>query len=111
MSHPVKKGDRYPGLLVQLRNISSGAPLDLTNASSVVFRMRTAAAAPGVYKASGTCTITSATTGQVTYAWGPTDTDTLGDYEAEFVVTWSGGLVQTIPTKGYLMITVEPTLA
>lgn len=47
--------------------------------------------------------------GKVRYVWeNATQTDTPGDYLGSWVVTFSGGKVQTYPNGGYLLITVTP---
>jgi hypothetical protein len=107
----VKKGDRMPALTMQLKDVTSGAALDLTSASGVTFRMRLPAAAPGVYKASGAGSIVTAASGIVSYPWGATDTDTVGDFAGEWVVTWPTSLPQTVPTSGFVQVRVVASLA
>lgn len=44
--------------------------------------------------------------GIVSYQWQAADTDTAGDYEAEFEVTFSDGRVATFPSDGYISVKV-----
>lgn len=45
--------------------------------------------------------------GLVHYAWGPTDTAVANTYDAEFVVTFGGGAVQTFPQGHYLGVIIR----
>ena len=103
----VKKGDRLPKLRATLLD-SSGAAIDLT-AASVQFRMRPRGG--GALKVNAAASVVApATSGVVEYAWGATDTDTEGNFEAEFAVTLAG-LVQTVPASGFVLVSVEPLLS
>lgn len=102
----IKQGDRLPGLTVQLLD-STGQPLNVAG-KTVAFRMRPATG--GALKVtSGSCTIVDGARGLVRYPWAAADTDTLGDFDAEFIVT-DAGLVQTIPSSGYVTVRVGPVL-
>jgi hypothetical protein len=100
----MKQGDRLPALRMQLLD-ASGAPLDLTGAT-VAFRMRTSG---GSLKVNAAATIVDAVTGVVQYAWGMTDTDTVGSYRAEWACTFSGS-TQTVPTRDYVTVVVVDAL-
>lgn len=102
----VKKGDTLPTVLVQLTD-STGDYLVLTGAT-VRFKMKPAGG--GSYKVDAAATITDALLGKVSYTFTSTDTDTVGDYYVEWVVTLSG-TTQTVPTDTYKIVTVTPTLA
>lgn len=102
----IKKGDRLPLLEVQLLD-SEQQPIDLTTAT-VTFRMK--ARGGTSLKASGTCTQPNGgADGVVRFAWGASDTDTAGTYNAEFSCNFSNSL-QTVPSSGYVTIVVEDIL-
>lgn len=105
MRFPIGQGDRLPVLTAGLKN-GDGTAINLTGAA-VVLRM---AAEDGTVKInSAACTIVDAPTGQVSYAWGATDTDTVGDYRSEFLVT-VGGLTFSVPNDGYDTISIQKKL-
>jgi len=86
--YSIKQGARRPVLTATLTE--AGEPLDLTGAVSVAFRGRLQ---DGTTTFTGSCTVTNATTGEVTYAWGANDTAVPGTYIVEFVVTWVAAVV------------------
>lgn len=103
----IKKGDRLPKLRMALTD-SSGAALDLTNAS-VVFRMKSQAG--GALKVNAAADVVApATGGIVEYAWGATDTDTAGAFDAEWVLAYAGGN-RTVPTSGFVTVLVGAVLS
>jgi hypothetical protein len=82
----IPKGRLLPILTATLTD--DVGPIDLTGAT-VKFQMRP----PGVgttLKVDAAATVVSAATGQVSYTWSGTDTDTEGLYVAWFEVTYSG---------------------
>lgn len=103
----IKQNDTSPALVGQLFNPDGSNP-DLTGAT-VKFIMRSSSG--GAAKVDASATVVTASTGRVKYTWSAGDTDTVGEYEGEFEVTFSGGAVQTYPNKGYLKIEVTDDLA
>jgi BppU N-terminal domain len=104
MSWPIKRGDREPAFAGQL--LVNGRPVDLTG-RTVRFLMKHATT--GELKVNASATIDNPIEGRVSYAWGPTDTDTVGIYRAEWEVT-SAGRPRTFPARGYLFIEVVEDL-
>lgn len=102
----IGQGNRRPVLTATLTQ--SGEALDLTGASGVVFR---GVLQNGTTAFTGSCTITGASTGDVSYTWGANDTAIPGLYVCEFVVTWSTGITQSIPThrRATLLVTAAAT--
>lgn len=101
----LKKGDRLPALAATLKQ-SDGTPVNLTGATVVLYM----ADSTGSLKIDGaSVTVVSAAAGTVSYAWGATDTDTDGNFSAEFVVT-IGGLEQTVPSKGAFRVIIAEDL-
>lgn len=44
------------------------------------------------------------------YAWSASDTDTAGDFDAEFEVTLSSGAVETYPNDTYILVKIAKDL-
>ena len=112
MGDPItmKRGDRKPSLRAQLR-YSGGQSAGLADATSVAFRM--ASLEDGAVKIDlAPVTVEDEDTGVVRYDWAANDTDQIGRFAGEFVVTYPGGLVQTFPsTEDFIAITVNPNAA
>lgn len=104
----IKDGATEPALVATLRD-DDGNAVDLTGAS-VDFRMKQASADTRQVDAS--CVVTDADQGEVTYEWSDTDTDTVGHYNAEFAVDYSGGsdYDEYFPSDEYLSIRVMASL-
>lgn len=99
----ITEGNTAPSLRRQLLN-SDGTAIDLSAASSVVFRMATQ-----FYDtlAEGACAITDAANGWVQYDWQAGDTDQQGTHRAEFIVTYADGGVQTVPANGGMIVEID----
>lgn len=98
MAFEIKQNDRRPLFVVNLAdNIGEDdeASVNLTTAGTAYFNMRDSGGSVKVSR--GTCTITDAVSGEVTYAWGTADTNTVGSYEAEVEVLWNDGKAETFP--------------
>ena len=116
MAHSFKlvQGDTAPDLVVSLTDQTTGSPIDVSNASTVV-RLKyravgsetlidtlTATKLTGRERANGTIDTSSAWStagkgGRVSFTW--TSICLSGDpgyYEGEIEITFSGGLVQTV---------------
>lgn len=104
----IRQGDTLPALDQSITD-STGKVLDLTGCT-VEFVMRAATAiAPTV---SAAASITDASLGLVSYAWGPDDTASAGIYAGIFrVTTTSSGATYTYPNDGYLEISIEQNLS
>ena len=99
----IKRNDDQPTLDVALRD-DKNRPVDVTGAS-VVFHMRNTA--DDTTKISGaSVTVLAASKGEVRYSWTTTNTNTDGNFEAEFQVTFSDGGVQTFPNDGYIDVII-----
>ena len=103
----VKRNDTYGNVTEQLldENLS---PVNLTGCT-VKFNMRLKTAATA--KVSASASIVNAATGTVQYQWQSTDTDTAGEYRAEWQVTFASGRVQTYPNSTYNTIYILSDLA
>jgi len=101
----LKQNDLMPVLIATVTD-ENGVVVDLTNASTVSFSMKNQYT--GVVKVTSAATfIVPRSSGQVQYSWISGDTDTVGDYLAEFNIVWlSGNKPQTAPQKTNLYISI-----
>jgi BppU N-terminal domain len=103
----IKGGDTLP-VLETLLTDSTGAPIDLTGASAILFQMALDGATE-LTVAADAIIIGDATNGTVQYAWAPGDTAIPGSYNACFTVAYPTGN-QTFPSDDFISILVQPTL-
>ena len=106
----LKENDLVPSIIATIKDLN-GDVVNLTPAASVTFTMRDQYT--GVIKINATAAsfVAPQTSGQVKYDWAAGDTDTAGDYIAEFTVTWTAGSkLQTAPQTTHLYITIFPTV-
>ena len=98
-----KKGDRLPSIVATLKK-PDGTIQDLTSATGVTFVYYPAG---GGASKGGACTILSpATNGQVQYDPVSADTDTVGQFFGEFVVTFTGGKTERFPNDRMIEVQV-----
>jgi hypothetical protein len=98
----VKQGDRRPPATATIKRGIAIVPLD--TAASVTFKMTPVGGATKTVDAAAT--ITDAPLGEVEYRWAVGDTDTPGEYEAEWEVVWSDGTNETFPTIDYDIVLI-----
>lgn len=98
------QGDTAPRIRARLTQNS--VPVNLSGAD-VVFRMWK----NGAVVVEEDATVESASDGLVFYQWEDGDTDSVGTHEASFIVTYSGGLVQTFPGKGHMIVEIQPEVS
>lgn len=101
----IKRGDRLPTIQASLTD-GSGAAVNLTDAT-VKFLMRPRTSATPTVNAAAAI-VGTATAGVVQYAWSAGDTDTAGEYLAEFEVTFLDGRKASFPSDGYTRVRVLP---
>lgn len=105
----IKSGDLSPTYTVLLAD-ADGALIDLTGLDvQFVMRSLTAPYEVKVDAAASPDPDQSANRGRVTYVWVTADTDTPGDYLAEWVVSGLGR-AQTFPSADYNRVRVMPSL-
>lgn len=114
MAFNIKRRDTRPAYVVDLvdnAGLDDEAPINLTTATSVTFKMRTAGAADiTAPKVSSAMTVVDATNGRVRHNWSTAHTDTPGEYAVEFEIAWSDGGIETVPNDGYMTINVVEDL-
>jgi hypothetical protein len=107
----IKQGDLVPAAtatLMQAVGSAAATPIDLTTATGVKFAMRNRAT--GTIKVDAAGSVVSAAAGTVKYQWTGTDTDTSGNYDMEWQITWAAGK-QTVPGAGYDTVCVIDDIA
>jgi hypothetical protein len=109
----MKRGDRRPYYRVQLLVTDPldpdgpMIPMDLTDATSVRFLMKTSV---GSLVVDDLGTFIDRVNGIVQYAWGAGDTDVSNpNYQMEVEVDW-GGEKQTFPSVGYYQVSITDDL-
>lgn len=102
----IKQNDTSPRLETVLLD-GDGTPIDLTAAMSVKLSMRACEHPKTVALNKVAASYNATTAGEVWYQWQAADTDTVGKYEIEWTVEFPGGIILTVPSKGF--DTVEVT--
>lgn len=101
----IKQNDTSPALKIQCID-NSGTAIDITGADVEFHMIDDADGTEKVNSSSGT-TITDASNGYVQYEWSTGDTDTVGQYDAEFQVTYSDGTIETFPNNGFITVNIH----
>lgn len=101
----LKAGDLTPNLTITCT--SDGSAVDLTAATTVQVVCR----ADGASTVLWTRSATGDASGVVTYTWQAGDTDTVGRYLFEVLVTWPGSKPQRFPAISYLAVDVVENLS
>jgi len=107
MAFFIKQNDTSPALQATLKD-GLGAVVDLTGAS-IRFHMRKTGDTTA--KVDATAVIENADNGLVYYSWVAADTDTIGSYEAEFEVTFTGGEIETFPNNRFIDVEITDDIA
>lgn len=106
----IKRNDREPSVSAVLWAGTDPAALTtaLTGATlKFIMRLRGGTTT----KVNSSATIVSAAARTVRYDWAAGDTDTAGEYDAEFEVTTSGGKKYTFPNGKHLEVQITEDLA
>jgi len=104
----IKQNDTRPELDVFLRD-DKDRTINVTGAT-VKFNMRNASD-NSVKINLGSVTTVSSTAGRVKYSFSSADTDTSGNFDGEFQVTFVGGQVETFPNDGYIKVIITDDVA
>ena len=104
----IKQNDTRPELDVFLRD-DKDRTINVTGAT-VKFNMRNAS--DNTVKVNlGSVTTVSSTAGRVKYSFSSAATDTSGNFDGEFQVTFVGGQVETFPNDGYIKVIITDDVA
>lgn len=106
MAFNLKQNDTFPSMEAVLLD-GNGFPVDLTRAS-VRFHMRNAAGAVVIDEAA---IVTDEVAATVAYYWTAADTQTVGNFSAEFEVTYQDGNIETFPNASYIEIIITDDIA
>lgn len=112
MAFTIKQHDTRPAYVADLKdNVGTTleAAIDLTDATSVTFKMR-AMGATGAPFISRAMTIVSTTGGRVQHNWQSGDTATTGTFQVEFEIAWNDAGTETVPNVDYMTVIVTDDL-
>jgi hypothetical protein len=104
----IKQNDQLPSIQATCVD-ADGQAVDLTGATGVNFHMK--ALEGGVAKVNAAGVIVDDELGIVRYDWASADTDTIGEFLAEFEVVFAGPKTQTFPNFENILITIVDDLA
>lgn len=107
MAFFIKQNDTSPFITATLKDASNAA-VDISGAT-VQFHMRKVGETTA--KVDAAAVVTDADNGAVKYEWSTGDTDTVGQYQAEFEVTYVGGKIETFPNNSYILVQVIDDIA
>lgn len=105
----IKQGATLPTIQLTIYD-QEGDALDLTDVTSVVFKMYEIDCVTAKVAAGAASVTTPATDGTVEYGWDTADTNAPANYLGEFTLTFSDGGVATFPTDDYIKIRVYQDL-
>ena len=101
----MKPGDRKRALKYKTSDYETGG--DKFSAATVMFRMMDDLGAVAV---DGAATVLDGD-GILGYAWEDGETDEVGTYRGEFVVTFGDGLEDTYPSSGFIIVRINQEVA
>lgn len=104
----IKQGDRLPVLQTTLYD-SAGA-IDLTNVTTVTLLLKKRPSGTVLTYTGQKVQSGSTNKGVVKYVWAAGNTDTIGFYDCEWELTFSGGEKMTVPNKSYDIVEISPDL-
>ena len=107
MAFFIKQNDTSPALKATLKD-GLDVAVDLSGCS-VRFHMRKIGETSS--KVDASAVIENADNGIVYYSWVAADTDTIGSYEAEFEVTFTGGEIETFPNNRFIEVEITDDIA
>lgn len=103
----IKQDDTLPELNATLLD-ADGVAIPLLTVSSVRFIMSFGPGQPE--KVNAVASIVDASAGTVKYAWDTGDTDTVGEFQGEFQLTFQNGTILTVPNEEYITIIITGDL-
>ena len=110
MTFTIKQNDTSPALTSQLRD--SNVPINLSGFQSVSFRMEDKFQRVVIDDdTSGNVIVTDPENGIVEYQFDESETTQVGRYNAEWVVQFDDGSVETFPSTNYITIEIVEEIA
>lgn len=103
----IKQNDLLPEISGICQD-AAGVAVNLTTATGVAFHM--VASVGGATKVNAAAVVVDATNGIVKYSWAGTDTNLVGDFLAEFEVTFPGPKQLTFPNDSNLTVSIVDDL-
>lgn len=103
----IKQHDLLP-VLKGVAKDADGRIVDLTNAASIEFHMTPVGSTTPKINTAATFGVRA--DGEMLYVWAGTDTDTAGDFYAEWEITWLGQ-TETFPNGEHITVVVKEDLA
>jgi hypothetical protein len=111
MTFTITQGDNSPSLVTTLSSEDSSG-IDLSNASDVRFIMQDMYERVVIDETlDDAVRIVDEERGIVEFIFSQPETETVGEYEAEFEVTYTNGAVETFPTDGKIDIKIVEHIA
>ena len=104
MTFWIREGDTLPAIVSTLID-AEGKVVDLTNATAVQLELRDRATGVVAQTLNGDFPLPK-TDGKVRYAWASGSTDTADDYAGHWLVTFTGGAIQSYPTDAPITIII-----
>jgi len=101
----IKRHARRPYLMLSIKD-ADGVAFDLTGASFAKFQMKDDEGNMKITDGSGTI-VSPPTSGILKYQWQTGDTDTEGNFYAEFDIEYSAGDDLTVPVDGDILIMIK----
>lgn len=99
----IKQNDTSPAIQKNCLDYNGDA-VNVTGAT-VEFHMR--AKNSSTVKVSAAGSVVNGAAGTVKYQWAAGDTDTAGDFEGEFQITYADSTIETFPNAGYIDIKIK----
>jgi hypothetical protein len=104
----MKRNDTAPSIRMQLQE-DDGTPIDVSSALRVDLHIKKASSQTALIE-DRTLAIENAATGIVRYDIQPGDLAGTGRFNVEAEIWWSATSNQTVPNKGYSVLTLEEDL-
>lgn len=106
----IKRHDTRPELQVAVVNTATGEAFDFTDVVTARFLMYTDSDERTVKVNAAAVVVDPPTLGKLKYVFSSDDTDTAGEYVAEFTTTFIDASKSTAPHDGYIRVLVIPDL-
>ncbi len=106
----IKRHDTLPELVVEVVNVALGEVYDFTDVTAAKFLMYSDTDPPVQKVDAVAVVVTPGTDGKLMHSFSASDTDTAGDYIAEFTATFIDGSKITAPHDGYIRVRVVADL-